>query len=164
MKKLSAPSALPTWLWFWFGLVALPKVFRTIRQVWNGDYSDVWGISISVVMGLAFVGALLELNRRYLNEVVYDDGDALVVKKGLRREIRIPFSDIQRVTFRPHRTDNVRVEVDPPSELGATFCFNVKHEGTREDHNPIADDLHRRSRCCKIEPDSGHLGKEAVAH
>lgn len=164
MKKLSAPNAIPTWIWIWFSLVALPKVFRTIRQVWNGDYADVWGISIIVVMGLAFVGALLELDRRYLNEEIYDDGDALVVKKGLRREIRIPFSDIQRVTFRPCRTNNIHLEIDPPSKLGRTLCFNVNHEGTREDHNPIADDLHRRSRCCKTELSSGLGGKEAVAH
>ena len=164
MKKLSAPSALPTWVWIWFSLVALQKVFRMIRQVWIGDYSDVWGISIGFFMALALCGALAELSRRYWNEVVYDDGDALVVKKGLRREIRIPFSAIQRVTFRPCRTDNIHLEIDPPSKLGRTLCFNVNHEGTREDHNPIADDLHRRSRCCKTELSSGLGGKEAVAH
>ncbi len=153
MKKLSAPGALPSWLWIWFCLIALPKVFRMIRQVWIGDFSNVWDISIGVLMGLALVGALAELNRRYLNEVVYDDGDALVVKKGLRREIRIPFSDIRRVTFRPCRTDNIHLEIDPPSKLGRTLTFNVHHEGTSEDHNPIADDLHRRSRCCKGDED-----------
>ena len=138
----------------WVGIIALPNVVRIVRKLCLGNASDFWELSKGALMALALCGVLAELSRRYWNEVVYDDGDALVVKKGLRREIRIPFSSIQRVTFRPCRTENIHLKIDPPSKLGRTFIFNVQHEGTSEDHNPIADDLHRRSRCCKDSDDS----------
>lgn len=87
----------------------------------------------------------------FFQPVVYDDGDALVVCKRSKRQIRIPFSNICRVSYAGHGDgiDTVTLKFFEPNEFGSSLRFKVRSEFPSPPHCGIADDLHRRSRCCK---------------
>jgi hypothetical protein len=83
----------------------------------------------------------------FFDKVVYDDGDALVVWRRLKK-FRIPINSIQRVSWN-RNFQSIKLYLSPPSELGDTFSFRASHSFFPPEHNEIADDLHRRSRCCR---------------
>ena len=137
-------------LFYLWGTIA---VSRLIAISWGLPMKEVgWHVLHAITVPGAIL--LLVAGETLFQPVVYDDGDALVVSKRNKQQVRIPFSNIRRVTY-AGEGENQRVSLQffEPYELGTSLRFQVGSEIGASKHSDIADDLHRRSRCCK-EPDT----------
>ena len=107
------------------------------------------GIGVAIVGLWGIICRLIE--RLFPSAQVFDDGDTLLVVRGTR-QTRIPIESIRRVTW-DRNLQRVKLELMGPSDLGDVFRFSVVPTFIPEENNDIADDLHRRSRCCKGDGD-----------
>ncbi len=80
---------------------------------------------------------------------VYDDGDAIVVRKW-GKQYRIPYSNIGKVVYeRYSQRQYVVLHFVQPCELGAKFRFLVGVDVFAPRYHPVADEIHLKSGCCK---------------
>ncbi len=91
---------------------------------------------------------------------VYDNGEDLVIKQS-GRTAAIPFTNIVRVVYRPQSMEQwVWLQLKEPCIFGDQLEFRISCQLAPDAHSEMADDLHRRSRCCK----TGKDGTEISAH
>lgn len=143
----SKPTVGSKWFhWIWLGFIAL--VIYSSKPTREAAIKE---LSVGIIFFGSWVIIWRLIQRLFPSAQVFDDGDALLVVRGVR-QTRIPIESIRRVTWDPN-LQRVKLELMGPSELGDVFRFSVQPSFTPKENNEIADDLHRRSRCCKGDED-----------
>ena len=106
-------------------------------------------------LGTLWVIVGVTATRYFQRLTVCDDGDSILVIKR-RKQFRIPLSAISRVSYKKaFACQSVVLKFFEPCELGSEFEFQVSAKFVSPAYNEIADDLHRRSRCCRELADHG---------
>lgn len=80
---------------------------------------------------------------------VTDFGDHLELREGKRVD-SVNIENIDRVIYEKHwGTQICRLHLREPCTFGSEVRFVVSQHWVSPEYDPIADDLHRRSKCCK---------------
>jgi len=80
---------------------------------------------------------------------VFDLGDQLEIHQG-RDKDSVSLANIDRVIYEKHwGTQICRLHLREPCTFGSEVRFVVSQHWVSPEYDPIADDLHRRSKCCK---------------
>ena len=157
MKLLSYDNSKWAWVprisvWVWMTYVWYCILRDVLPKGPNYYFQMVPPLIVTFLMVL--VDKVLRNN---VPPTVYDDDDAIVVIKRLK-QIRIPFSNISRVSYKSESgRQSVILEFLEPCELGSRFEFQVSAYFKSPPHLDVADDLHRRSRCCKEQNSHGPI-------
>ncbi len=128
---------------FWFGLLALFMIGPT-AIAWNGGQAPQPMFFIVPIFMMAFGYVMMKKLVFNLVDVVFDAGDALLVKNGAQQE-QIPLADIINISYaQMMNPPQVTLSLRQPTSFGnkVTFCAPTRLIPFAT--SPVIDDLIKR--------------------
>jgi hypothetical protein len=133
-------------LGYGYGMVLIAVwMLKVMNYLWSIHFAyELTGLLVT--LGLIY---LLYLVMDWLFSIhVYEVGDTLVIK---RRSLicQVPFDQITSVERLRGGVERIRLTLSEPCALGSTITFKISNRPSNEKYCPVADDIHRRSLCCR---------------